>query len=111
MEHILQFAIDIDDDTIRQKIEKHSIEVIEQQIKQDIVNKIFKIEYYTENADPKRSPLSGFSKEIMINVMEEHKDEIINRTAEILADKLCRTKAAKELIADITSKEIGCDDK
>lgn len=111
MEHILQFAIDIDDDTIRQKIAEHSIKVIEQQIKQDVVNKIFKTDYYNENADPQRSPLSGFSKEIMIDIMEEHKDEIIERTAEILADKLCRTKAAKELIPDIINKETGIGDK
>lgn len=100
MEHIVQFAIGIDDKAIRRRIEEQSVEQIEQQIKQDVVNKIFSC-YGNSNADPKRSPLSEFSKHIMIDVMDEHKDEIINRTAEILADKLCRTKAAKELINSV----------
>lgn len=98
MEHIVQFAVGVDDEGIKKYIEEHSIEVIEKQLKQDVINKIFRADYYNGNANPARSPLSDYAKDIIVDVMNEHKDAIINRTAEILADKLCRTKAAKELL-------------
>lgn len=101
MEHIVQFAIGIDDEAIRKHVEEHSVEVIEKQIKQDVINKIFQTKYYRNDANPHIDSFSDYAKGIIVDVMTDYKDEIIQLTAEILAEKLCRTKAAKELIGAI----------
>ena len=45
------------------------------------------------------------NKEAVDNVVNQNKDEIIKETATILADRIFRTKAAKELLGNIEVKE------
>ena len=104
MEHIVQFAVGIDDEAIKKKIEEHAVEHIEKELKRDIANKIFRSNYYKGNADPTLSPLSEFSAEIVKDVMATYKDEIIQRAAELLADSYKRTKAWKETTEGVINK-------
>ena len=46
-------------------------------------------------------PLSELSKSLVLNVMEEHKDEIIDAAGRYLADKLIRSKAAREKAKEV----------
>ena len=105
MEHIVQFAVGIDDEAIKKKIEEHAVEHIEKELKRDIANKIFRTTYYGKTyADPTVSPLSEFSAEIVKDVMATYKDEIIQRAAELLADSYKRTKAWKETTEGVIKK-------
>ena len=97
MEHIVQFAVDIDDEAIKKQVEGHAVESIKKELKRDIANKIFRSKYYSRtDADPTIDPLSEFSAEIVKDVMATHKDEIIQRAAELLADSHKGTKPRKE---------------
>ena len=96
MEHIVQFAVGIDDEAIKKQVEEHAVENIKKELKRDIANKIFRSDYYKGNADPTIDPLSEFSAEIVKDVMATYKDEIIQCAAELLADSYKRTKAWKE---------------
>ena len=97
MEHSVQFGIGIDDDSIRANVEKNAEKVIIADIKQEVMNKLFESGYYRGNARS-GDPLSDYSKQLIEGFLEKHKDEILDKTAKYLADKLVRTKAAKELL-------------
>lgn len=50
MEHIVQFAIGIDDDAIRERIVANAEKEIIKDLKQDVANKLFEAYYYNGNA-------------------------------------------------------------
>lgn len=99
MEHIVQFAIGIDDDAIKDRImqnaEKKITDDIEQQVRDALFDRGWKKH---ANID---DPLNGYSERIVSNFLEQHKQEIIDKAAEHLADKLSRTKAAKEMLTEV----------
>ena len=97
MEHIVQFAIGIDDNAIADRIEKNVEKQIIQNIQQQIRNKLFQSQYYRGDADEK-SPLNDYSKGIVEGFLQKHKDEILEKAAIHLADKLARSKAGKDLL-------------
>ena len=66
-------------------------------------NKLFESSYYGRNAD-ERSPLSDYSKRLIEDFLEKHKDEILEKTAGHLAEKLARSKAGKALLYPSTEK-------
>lgn len=101
MEHIVQFAVSIDDNAIVQHVTEHAEKEIIKDLKQQVANKIFKAYYYRTNADPEKDPLSEFAKDIICNMLEEHKDTITTKAAEILADRLARTKAGKVIFENL----------
>ena len=99
MEHIVQFAIGIDDDGIRERITEQAEKQIIKNIEQSVRNKLFDAPYYGRNADEK-SPLSDYSKRLIETFLEKHKDEILEKAAAHLAGKLVRTKATKSLLEE-----------
>lgn len=101
MEHIVQFAIGIDDAAIVKNVAEHAEKEIITDLKQQVTNQLFQAYYYRQNADPEKDPLSEFSKDIILGSFEEHKDVIIQKAAEILADKLARSKAGKAIFENL----------
>ena len=100
MEHIVQFAIGIDDDGIRKRIEERAEKQIVENIEQQVRDQLFE-SYYRGHAD-KNSPLSDYSKRLIENFLEKHKDEMLEKAAAYLAEKLARSKAGKALLSGDT---------
>lgn len=100
MEHIVQFAVSIDDIAIANKVEEHAEKEIITHIKQQVANKLFESRYYNCNADPKTDELSSFSKDLIDEFLAEHEDEIVSKAAEYLAAKVIRRKSSKSLKTD-----------
>lgn len=102
MEHIVQFAIGIDDKEIKERIEKSAEKQIIEILYHDIALTLTGNKRRTEY--PLSSELQGafkcIVKEAVENAVNQHKDEIIKEAATILADRLFRTKAAKELLGN-----------
>lgn len=98
MEHIVQFAIGIDDEGITKRVAETAEKTILKELKQEVANKIFESAYYRDKADPERDPLSYFSKSIVENMLEENKEYILDKASKLLAEKLVRSKAGKELL-------------
>lgn len=94
MEHILQFAINIDDDTIKKNIEaKAEKQIIDQlaiNVKSSIVNKW--------------GSLTSVAETTIRDVMEEHKDEIIKLAADSVAESIKRSKKYREALANIVEE-------
>lgn len=116
MEHILQFAVDIDDQKIINTIESNAVKQVLDGMKIDILNRIFSKGYYNSKAvdidyqgHVKLSPeaeLSSFAKNIIQNSINDLKPEIINAAADKLVESYKRTKAWK----DRAEKELDiCD--
>ena len=107
MEHIVQFAIGIDDNGIKERIEKSAEKQITERLYHDIARSLAGNTRWTEY--PISIELEGafrrVAKEAVDNVVNQNKDEIIKETATILSDRIFRTKAAKELLGNIEVKE------
>lgn len=101
MEHIVQFAIGIDDGAIRQSVERNAQKTIISNIERDIRNKMFS-HPYRENALP-GDALSDYCKNILLDLFAQDRDEIIEKAAELLAERFSKTKAAKVAAAKISA--------
>lgn len=94
MEHILQFAINIDDDTIKKNIEANAEKQIVEQIAKDIKSAIL----------GNYGSLTRTGETIVRTVMEEHKDEIIKLAADSVAESIKRSKKYREALANIVEE-------
>lgn len=99
MEHIVQFGVNIDDEKIVKTTEAKIEKIINEVVKADIYEALTSIREYNKYE---------YSKHLMIlvnNTMEkfcvENKEEIIKLAANRLAEKLSRTKVAKEAIEKV----------
>lgn len=101
MEHIVQFAIGIDDNAIVKNVLAHAEKEIIKELKQEVANKMFEAYYWNQNADPKKDKLSTFSEHIVVGFLEENKEYILDKAAAILADKLARSKKGKEILGNL----------
>lgn len=98
MEHIVQFAINIDDEAIKKAVLENGIKTIEAQIKRDIVNKVFEARYYGDNANPQVDRLKNWAQDIVRDMFAENKDAIINQAAVVLAEKMGKSTKVREAI-------------
>lgn len=96
MEHIVQFAISMDDEAIKKKLEERGYE--------DIINKLM-----CELKQSRDIPKKDWSRDVdwerlacraMGSFIEEHKDEIIDAAAAKLCESYKRTKAYREKMAE-----------
>ena len=101
MEHIVQFAISIDDAAIQKRIEENGYN--------DVLNKL--VEKAKDDL-PKTSSFSGkyvnwryLVDERLDSFIELHKDEIINLAAEKLCESFKRTKAYKDYMIESMERE------
>lgn len=101
MEHIVQFAVGIDDNAIVKLVTEHAEKEIIKDLKQDVINKIFQADYYRTNADPKRDKLSWTAEKLIREMFAENEQVIIDKAAALLADRLARTKKGKAILDDI----------
>ena len=97
MEHIVQFGINIDDESIKRAVLESGVKTIEAQIKQDIINKLF-TPYRYGNANPASDPLSKWAQNLVADTLAENRDAIINQAAAILAEKMAKSTKVREAV-------------
>lgn len=92
MEHIVQFGISIDDEAIRKKIESSAYN--------DVINRLFgdvKGDIHNKLRSTYGSrPYDALVDVIVKEIIEENKEEIIERASLMVADKITRTKKFRE---------------
>ena len=99
MEHIVQFGITIDDEYIKKSIEEGAKHAIVKEMAEQ-VRKVL-IMRWCGNDEP-----SVYFDKKLTEVINDHKDEIINLAADRLAERLRRTKAARDVVKDL-KEEVG----
>lgn len=92
MEHVVQFGINIDDDVISQAVVNEATKQIVAELKEQM----FIRSYY----DNKYHDLSKAACNTIQDWLEDHKDEIINKTVDELVDILKNRKAFKDKLAE-----------
>lgn len=101
MEHIVQFAINIDDKTIQNRIEEYAYK--------DVLDKIVKETMDTVFAHTNAYSRENMCKTVLVGALqsflEERKDEIIDKAANMLADRFQRTKKYREAMGDAIEKD------
>ena len=100
MEHIIQFAIGIDDDRIVKLVEDNASKQIIGDLKQQVANRIFSAYYCGQNANPSTDKLSDLSVQIVSDFLKDNKDVIVERASELLADKMLKSKTMRDKIKD-----------
>lgn len=96
MEHIVQFGIGIDDQFIKERIEARAEDEIMKELTLDIKRVIFQTEYYRRDEFTKNP--SDFIERKIDTLLDKHKDKIISMAADRLAERLAKTKKAKEML-------------
>lgn len=101
MEHIVQFAINIDDQTIKQRLEENAYNDICKAIKKEALDRV-----------PTR--YGRYLWDDLINgaladMLQDNKDEIINLAAEKLVDLYKRTKAYRDTMKDALDNSMKGD--
>lgn len=92
MEHVVQFGINIDDDVISKAVVNEATKQIVAELKEQM----FTRSYY----DNKYHDLSKAACNTIQDWLEDHKDEIINKTVDELVDILKNRKAFKDKLAE-----------
>lgn len=94
MDHLVQFTISIDDAHIAQKVEAEAARAMESEILKVCKSQIgYEANYWGGN-----EPGPALKKAID-NFMNDHREEIIDKAADKLAERLSRTKVVKEAAA------------
>lgn len=101
MEHIVQFAIGIDDKAIQNRIEEYAY--------RDVLDKLAKEAMDTVFAHTNAYSRENMWKTMMVGALqrflEERKDEIIDKAANMLADRFQRTKKYREAMGTAIEKD------
>lgn len=101
MEHIVQFAINIDDKTIQNRIEEHAYSDVLNKLTKNAVDSVFS----HSNAYSRDIMWESLMGEALQSFLEERKNEIIDKAANMLADRFQRTKKYREAMGAVIAKD------
>lgn len=96
IEHIVQFAISIDDEQIKKTIEKNAMQQVVATFKNDISKEMIGKNNYTKS-DYSTKMWNAINEQIKM-FLDENKEEIINIASDKLAERLAKTKKVKDMI-------------
>ena len=102
MQHVVTVAFDFYDLTIQRIVESGAENKIVEEIKQQMLQKIYRTRGYSnQKIDPRYDPFSEWTESVIRDLFNENKEEIMDRAAKIVADSVKKSKYYKEGIADI----------
>lgn len=103
MEHIVQFAIGIDDEAIKKNISEHAEKTITEQLLNDVEKIVFDTDSWGRTVNKNR--VSSFTERQFEKFLEDNRGDILEIAGKYLADKLVRTKRGKELLENMADSE------
>ena len=98
MEHILQFGISIDDDAIKNRIEEAAVNKMAEDLKKSVKDSLFR----TSGFGGKR--FTEEAEQLIRSVMNEYKDEIIERSVNMVVDTIKHSKKYREALANVVEE-------
>lgn len=96
MEHIVQFAISIDDKTIQKRLEANAYDDICEKLVEEARDNLPREGYRDEKVKWRY-----LVDEQLAKFVEEHKDEVIDAAAEKLKDSFVRSKAYRDKMKEV----------
>lgn len=101
MEHIVQFAIGIDDKAIQNRIEEYAYRDVLDKLAKNAVDSVFA----HTSAYSRDTMWKNLMEDALQRFLEERKDEIIDEAANRLADRFQRTKKYREAMGTAIEKD------
>lgn len=98
MEHIIQMAISVEDEKIVKKVEETAENQIIQTLTERVEDVISEKHGWYGNQKRDYAQLKNMVSEKIARILGENKDIILSEASKILADKLARSKAGKEVL-------------
>lgn len=101
MEHIVQFAIGIDDNAIKKNLEESAVKQITKNIQADVETAMFNSRYsygYRQQTDVDKNSPKEWVKDMVKDVIEANKDQIIGAAVAELTKNMMKTKVVKEAV-------------
>lgn len=105
MEHIVQFAIGIDDEAITKTVKESAESQIIAAIKKDVEKIMFTRLPFSYGGDVDKSCPQEWVRNMVKSVIEDNKDQIIEGAISELAKNMARTKVVKEAIANYANQD------
>lgn len=102
MEHILQFAINIDDEAIEKRIIENAEKNITSDIKREVMKMMFSVNPWSDRITDNPTEWTRMQIE---SFLVGHKDEIIQCAGKLLAEKLVKTKTVKEMLGGLAEDQ------
>lgn len=101
MQHIFNIAVEFEDEHIQNMIYAKAEKEVIKKVIQDVENAIYEHSCWNKDASERnRRGVTQLIKDYTDQFFTDNKDAIIKETSKILADRLSRTKAAKELVKE-----------
>ena len=94
MDHLIQFTISIDDKHIAQMVEQKAAKAMQDEVLKVCKSQIGGEANYWGSGEP-----GPMLKKALDDFMKDNREEIIDKAADKLAEKLSRTKIVKEAAA------------
>lgn len=116
MEHIVQFAIGIDDAAIVKRVtesaENQIVSELKKKYESEIEHQIFKFERvgWGRSTEEVKGGLQDWVKDLVTDILHKHQEEIVEMAAEKLADKMSRTKAIKAVMVEKVAGEVESEE-
>ena len=106
MEHIVQFAINIDDERIRNAVVETAERQIINDIRRDVEEIIYesKYDYRHGGKTVDKDYPRDWVKEAVGKVIEENKDQIVTMAVENLSRNMTRTKFVRDKIGEVIAE-------
>lgn len=101
MDHLVQFTISIDDAHIAQMVEQKAAKALENEVLKVCKSQIGGEANYWGSGEP-----GPMLKKAVEDFMKDNREEIIDKAADKLAERLSRTKVVKEAAAKRVSEEL-----
>ena len=96
MEHIVQFAVNIDDEQIKKTVERNVVTQVIAEIKKDCMKSL--TGKYDTNTYQYHQKIKEMVDSNIKEFLDNNKEIIIKEAVNQLAERLSRTKAAKEAL-------------
>ena len=102
MQHIFNVAIEFEDEQIQNMIYAKAEKEVIKKVIQDVENAIYEHSCWNKDDSNERNRrgVTQLIKDYTDKFFDDNKNEIIDRASRMLADRLSRTKAAKELVKE-----------
>lgn len=102
MQHIFNIAVEFEDEHIQNMIYAKAEKEVIKKVILDVENAIYKHSCWNQNDSNERNRqgVTQLIKDYTDQFFTDNKDAIIKETSKMLADRLSRTKAVKELVKE-----------
>lgn len=97
-------TIGVDEEAIANSIKQNVEAQVVRNITDEVKKVIYGTTYYGRIDEKDLEPLRNMVKAQVQTIIRDRDDEIVKLAAEILADKLSRSKAVKEAAAEVAKK-------